>query len=96
MLQGTPAEPPPLIYHITPTPVYAGWSKIYIRRIATPIAQTIWLIHVIIRDKESHQYNLHVELSGFLAKTGVGEYRKQTCMSSIRILVEPMRLAPGL
>ena len=75
MLQGTPAEPPPLIYHITPTSVYAGWSKIYIRRIAAPIAQTIRLIHVIIRNEESHQYNLHVELSGRLGK-GIGEHRK--------------------
>ena len=38
-LHGTPAEPTacPLIFHVTPTPVYAGWSKVNIRWIAAPL-----------------------------------------------------------
>ena len=38
-LHGTPAEQTacPLIFHVTPTPVYAGWSKVNIRWIAEPL-----------------------------------------------------------
>ena len=53
-LFGTPAEPGacPVMFHVTPTPVYAGWWKVNIRWIAAPLVGARWLIHALFERRK--------------------------------------------